>query len=156
MSQKINLQVVTSTDIVMETTITELYIPAYHGEAGILENHKPYISLLQPGEVNFVDVHNKKHYLYIGEGFIEILGNRVTLISDSVEKGDDLDKEAIKSKLEELDRNFKSTVKSEKDRKPDEVVIPQEDLDEALSQKREYTIKMDILRKMANPSARPH
>ena len=48
MPKNMELEVVTSTADVFKAKIKELYIPAYLGKAGVLENHLPYISLLNP------------------------------------------------------------------------------------------------------------
>ncbi len=140
MSDTIQLQVVTYADTGIKAGIKDLYIPAYLGEAGILEDHKPYISLLQSGEVVYTDVMmDKKFYLYIREGFIEVLDNKVSIICDSVEKGEELDKEEIEAKLKELDARIKSSLKGE---------ISPEELDEALIEQREFEIKQKIVKKI--------
>ncbi len=137
MSEKIQLQVVTSTDTAFEITIKDIYIPAYFGEAGVLGNHKPYISLLQPGEIVYTDINDKRHYLYIREGIIEVRDNKIAIISDSVEPGEKLVKEEVEKRLEELDRRIKSSIKGE---------ITAEELQEALVEQREFAVKQKIIR----------
>ncbi len=139
--ERMQLQVVTSTDATFKTTVTELYIPAYLGEAGVLENHKPYISLLRSGEIVYTDISNKKKYLYIHEGFIEVLKNKVSIVSDSVEKGEDLviASEEIEAKLEKLAARIKSSLKGE---------ITPDELEEAIREQKEYTIKLEITKKI--------
>lgn len=139
MSDTIQLQVVTYAETGLDAGVKELYIPASLGEAGILENHKPYISLLKSGEVAYTDVMNKKCYLYIGEGFIEVRDNKVSIICDSMEKGEALDKGEIEAKLKELETRIKSSLKGE---------ITPEELDEALVEQREFEIKQKIIKKI--------
>lgn len=139
MQERMYLQVVTTTTKALEATVKEIYIPAFFGEAGILEDHKPYISLLKSGEINFVDIHDKKHYLYIHEGFIEVLKNNISIVSDSVETGESLDRVEIDTKLAELDRKIKSAAKGE---------ISPDELNKALEEQHEYRIKQEILQKM--------
>jgi len=139
MSDTIQLQVVTYADTALDVGIKDLYIPAYLGEAGILEDHKPYISLLQSGEVAYTDVMDKKHYLYIREGFIEVLDNKVSIICDAVEKGEELDREEIEAQLKALGARIKSSLKGE---------ITPEELDEALIEYREFEKKQKIIKKL--------
>jgi F-type H+-transporting ATPase subunit epsilon len=139
MSDSIHLQVVTYTDTGLKAGIKELYIPAYFGEAGILEDHKPYISLLKAGEVVYTDVMGKRFHLYIREGFIEVLDNNVSIVCDSMEKGEDLNKELIETKLKELNTRIKSSLSGE---------ITPEELDEALIEQREFEIKRNIIKKI--------
>lgn len=139
MPEIIELQVVTSTDTGLDASITELYIPAYFGEAGVLENHKPYISLLKSGEISYIDTRGKKFYLFIREGFLEVLDNKVSILSDSVEKGESLNKEEIEEKLTEIDKRIKSSLKGE---------ITPEELEEALEEQKEFKIKLEIIKKI--------
>lgn len=139
MSDTIQLQVVTYADTALEAGIKDLYIPAYLGEAGILEDHKPYISLLQSGEVAYTDVMDRKFYLYIREGIIEVLDNKVSIICDAVEKGEELDREEIEAKLKELETRIKSSLKGE---------ITPEELEGALVEQREFEIKQKIIKKL--------
>jgi F-type H+-transporting ATPase subunit epsilon len=139
MPEIINLQVVTSTDKDLLASITELYIPAYFGEAGVLENHKPYISLLKPGEISYTDIKGKTFYLFIREGFLEVLDNKVSILSDSVEKGESLNKQEIEEKLTELDKRIKSSLTGE---------ITPEELEEALEEQKEFKVKRKIIRKI--------
>jgi F-type H+-transporting ATPase subunit epsilon len=139
MSEIIELQVVTSTDTGLEASISELYIPAYFGEAGVLENHKPYISLLKSGEISYIDIKGKKFYLFIREGFLEVLDNKVSIFSDSVEKGELLDKQEIEEKLTKLDKQIKSSLTGE---------ISPEELEEALEEQKEFKVKQKIIRKI--------
>ncbi len=139
MSEIIHLQVVTSTDKGLLASITELYIPAYFGEAGVLENHKPYISLLKSGEISYKDIKGKKFYLFIREGFLEVLDNKVSILSDSVEKGESLNKQEIEEKLTELDKRIKSSLTGE---------ISPEELEEALEEQKEFKAKRTIIQKI--------
>ncbi len=139
MADTIQLQVVTYTDAVLTASIKELYIPAYFGEAGVLEDHKPYISLLKAGEVAYTDIFDKNFYLFIRDGFIEVIKNKISIICDSVEKGEELDKEAIEAKLKELDDRIKSSLTGE---------ITPEELEEALEEQREFATKQKIIQKI--------
>ena len=139
MTEIIHLHVVTSTDTGLEASIHELYIPAYFGEAGVLENHKPYISLLNSGEISYTDIKGRKFYLFIREGLLEVLNNEVSILSDSVEKGELLSKQEIEEKLRELDERIKSALKGE---------ISPEELEEALEEQKEFKVKQKIIQKI--------
>jgi len=135
----IKLEIVTSTGIAVETTIKELYIPAYYGEAGILENHVPYISLLNFGELSFTDENNQKHYFFVQDGFMEGAKNKIVIVSDSVEKGEKMDKTETEARYAEANKKIESSLKGE---------ITPEELEEALIEKKKLQIKIDILKKM--------
>ena len=133
------LEIITSTDTAVKTKIKEIYIPAYFGEAGILENHLPYISLLDFGEISYRDTQGIDHYLYIEKGFIKNAGNRIIIIGDSIEKAEEMDWEEIESLYKELDHKIKSAPKGE---------ISPEELEEALLQQKKLKIKVDMRKKL--------
>ena len=139
MPQIIEFEVITSTDVMVKASIAELYIPAYYGQAGILENHLPYVSILQTGEIAYRDSQGIMHYLFIHDGFLKALRNKITIISDRVEMEEDLDKSEIESRYSELARKIKAAPQGD---------MSVEELDRALAEQKEIKIKMDILKKI--------
>ncbi|MFC2155074.1 ATP synthase F1 subunit epsilon [Acidobacteriota bacterium] len=135
------LEVVTSTADVYKAEIKELYIPAYLGKTGILENHLPYISLIDAGEIYYKDINDKNHYLYINDGFLEVQKNKIVLLSDSLEKGEDFDKSQIEDKLKEIDQIITSSKSLKAEISPDT-------LDKALQDQKEFKIKLEIVDKI--------
>jgi F-type H+-transporting ATPase subunit epsilon len=148
MAHTIHLEIVTSTATAIKANIKELYIPAYLGKAGVMEDHKPYISLLQPGEICYTDVQDKKHYLYIHDGFMEVNENKIVIISDSVEKGEALVKDEIEQKLSDLDKNIKNYSKLQAGMSEQEMKDIPAKLEVAIKEQQEYTAKLEIVQKV--------
>jgi F-type H+-transporting ATPase subunit epsilon len=139
-ADNISLEIITSTGVAVKTSIKELYIPAYYGEAGILENHLPYISLLNFGEVSYTDDNNQKHYFFVQDGFMESVKNKIVIVSDTVEKGENLDKADTEARYTEASKKIESSLRGE---------ITPEELEEVLIEKKKLQVKIDILKKMA-------
>ena len=148
MADTIRLEIITSTGPAIEAGIKQLYIPAYLGKAGVLENHKPYISLLKPGEIFYTDIDNKNHYLYIREGFMEVNSNKIVIISDAVERGETLDKLEIEKKLEELDKTIKASTKLVEGMTEEEMIKMPDELAQAIEEQREFETKLKIVQKI--------
>lgn len=146
MSQTIQLEVVTYADETLKVGIQDLYIPAFKGQAGILQNHKPYISLLKSGEMVYTDASGKKSHLYIRGGVIEVIDNKVSVICDSVEKIEAANKKQIEDKLAELDKKIKTLGKIEPGMSQNEIVKIPDELTKALEEQKEFQIKMKIIR----------
>jgi F-type H+-transporting ATPase subunit epsilon len=136
----IELEIITSIGVAVKAAIKELYIPAYYGEAGILENHLPYISLLNFGEVSYTDEKDRKHYFFVQDGFMETLKNKIMIVSDSVEKGEEIDKADTEARFAEANKKIESSLKGE---------ISAEELDEVLIEKKKLQVKIDILNKIS-------
>jgi F-type H+-transporting ATPase subunit epsilon len=139
-SERIELEIITSTGIAVKASIRELYIPAFYGEAGILENHLPYISLLNFGEVSYRDENERKHYFFVQDGFMESAKNKITIVSDSVEKGEEIDKAGTEARYAEVNKKIESSLTGE---------ITPEELNKALIEKKKLQMKIEILKKIA-------
>ncbi len=138
MAETISLEVITATDTAISEDILELYIPAYYGEAGILANHLPYISILKFGEISYMDINKKNHYLYLENGFMEVRNNKIVIISDLSIRGEDLDHDQIKNELVEINLKIKSA---------SDGGISVEELDEAILEQKKLTAKSEIIKK---------
>ena len=138
MAEPISLEVITATDTAVSEDILELYIPAYYGEAGILANHLPYISILKFGEISYMDVNKKNHYLYLENGFMEVRNNKIVIISDLSVRSEDLDHDQIKNEQAEINSKIKSA---------SDGGISVEELDEAILEQKKLTAKAEIIKK---------
>ncbi len=138
MADPIELEVITGTETAVKENILELYIPAYYGEAGILANHLPYISILNFGEISYLDMDKKNHYLYIENGFMEVRNNKVVIISDLTIKGENLDPSQLKISLDTINSKIKSA---------SEGGVSVEELDEAILEQKKLKAKSEISKK---------
>lgn len=138
MNDTIELEIVSSQKVALTVKVKDLYIPAYYGEAGILQNHLPYISLLKMGEISYADVKGNRHYLFIEDGFLESAKNKIVIVSDSIEYGEDMDEETIASQLDDVNKTIKSSLKGE---------ISPEKLQEALELQKRLQVKAGIVKK---------
>jgi F-type H+-transporting ATPase subunit epsilon len=139
MSESIQLNIISAGVDFANVEIKELYIPAYYGQAGILENHLPFITMLDFGEVAYRDINDRKHYLFVNGGFLENRNNKIFLLADELELGEDLDGENINEKLSEIERAIKSSLKG--DISPDE-------LKRKIKEQKALRSKLDIIDKV--------
>ena len=139
MPENIELEIITSTEKPFRTEIKDLYIPAYLGKVGILKNHLPYLSLLNYGEVSYKDIKDISHYLFIQDGIVEVKENKIVIITDSIERGEEFDQSEIEAKLNEINSRIESSKKGE---------ITPEELEEALIEQLKLKIKFNITQKI--------
>jgi F-type H+-transporting ATPase subunit epsilon len=140
MAETIALEIISFQEIFMRSEIRDLYIPAFLGEAGVKSDHLPYLSLLKAGEISYLDLDGVRHYLYSGEGFLEVRDNRITLIIDAIERGEDFKAEELQEKLLASELMIKSSFQG--------AITPLE-LQEELARQKELRIKLDICRKQS-------
>jgi F-type H+-transporting ATPase subunit epsilon len=150
MSDYMHLKIITAADQPITAHIRQLYIPGYSGETGILENHRPYITLLKPGEIFYTDVMNKDYRFFVLDGFLEMSENNITIIADHIETGDSLlaNKDKIEEKLIELDNKIKSFQKIEEGTTQEQILKMPEELEKTLKEQQEYKIRQNIIQKL--------
>jgi F0F1-type ATP synthase epsilon subunit len=149
MSDHMSLEIITTGDQPIKSGIQKLYIPTIFGETGILVNHRPYIALLETGEIYYTDVMDKNHYLFIREGFMEVNENHIVIISDFVETDESLvlKKESIENKLTEIENKIKSLQKIEPGMTEKQIEEMPKELEIALKEQTEFEIKRKIIQK---------
>ena len=86
-----HMSIVTLERVYCEIDAKSLVVPGSDGYLGILAHHAPLISALKPGRIEYRDDADKVNILAVSGGFIEVSDNRVTLLADTVESGDEID-----------------------------------------------------------------
>jgi F-type H+-transporting ATPase subunit epsilon len=81
--------------------------PGIEGQLGILPHHAPLMTALQPGEL-MIRKNGEESYLAVTGGFLEVLGNKVTVLADAAERSEEIDearaREAMERARERLER----------------------------------------------------
>ena len=74
--------------------VTEVVVPAFEGEMGILKDHIPIISFLKPGIIKVLRKSEEESY-FIEDGILEFKENNLSILTSSIIKISDLSKEKI-------------------------------------------------------------
>ncbi len=86
------VELVSSEEQIFSGEVDFFVAPGSEGELGVYPHHIPLISKLNPGMVRFKLPQKEFQLIYvISGGFLEIQGNRATILADIVERTDDLD-----------------------------------------------------------------
>lgn len=64
----------------LEGTADSVQVPLYDGLAGIMPGHATMLARLGPGKLT-VNLGNEKTVLFVDGGFLEVTGNRVTVLA---------------------------------------------------------------------------
>lgn len=84
------LQIITAEREVFSGEVDALVAPGVAGQLGILPNHAPLMTTLEPGEL-LVRVGGDESYLALSGGYMEVLGNLVIVLADAAEDVDEID-----------------------------------------------------------------
>jgi len=64
--------------------VTEVVIPAYEGDMGILKDHISIISFLKPGLLRVIDVNSADETYYVEDGIIEFKNNCLSILTSNI------------------------------------------------------------------------
>lgn len=90
----LNLKIVTPEQIVFEGEADQVSVSTTQGELGILPNHVSLMAKLVPGELK-IQKSGKTNFLAIGQGFLQIENNSLTIMTDLAQNVEDIDEKAV-------------------------------------------------------------
>jgi F-type H+-transporting ATPase subunit epsilon len=100
---KITLNIVTP-DQAYSYEVDEVVMPGAEGDFGVLPGHTPFFTSLRTGRMWYRQG-SEKHYLAVSVGFVEVLPDRVSVLSQVAQRAEDLDEaraEAGMKRAEEM------------------------------------------------------
>ena len=78
--------------------VTEVIVPAFEGEIGILKDHISIISFLKPGIIKVHSKSGEENY-YVEDGIIEFKNNNLSVLTSSIFNLKDLEKNKVQEML---------------------------------------------------------
>ena len=82
--------------------VTEVVVPAFEGEMGILKDHISIISFLKPGIIKIFSKSGEEHY-YVEDGIVEFKNNNLSVLTSSIFNLKDIDKIKINELLKQAE-----------------------------------------------------
>ncbi len=109
MSEEYSLEIVNpEKSFLSKNDVTEVVVPAFEGEIGILKDHISIISFLKPGIIKIFSKSGDESF-YVNDGIIEFKNNNLSILTSLILNLKNIDKEKIseiqKSAEEELNKN---------------------------------------------------
>src|ERR1035438_4365153 len=93
MTYTIQLEIVTPEAKVFSDDVEMVTLTGIDGEMGIYPDHMPVMTQLVAGEI-IARKENENIYLAVGDGFVQITGQRVAILTDMAIKADNIDEAA--------------------------------------------------------------
>jgi len=105
MSKEFSLEILTPARELLATSVTEVVLPAYDGERGILASHEDFIGILGTGAVKIVR-EGDDYWFMVSFGVYEVREGAVTLFAEFAETADEVDVDADSEQIKELEAIF--------------------------------------------------
>ena len=92
MSEEFKIEIVNpEKSFLVKEDVSEVVVPAFEGEMGILKDHISIILFLKPGIIKILSKSGDEHY-YVEDGIVEFKNNNLSILTSSIFNLTDLDK----------------------------------------------------------------
>ena len=112
MSEEFKIEIVNpEKSFLVKEDVSEVVVPAFEGEMGILKDHISIISFLKPGIIKILSKSGDENY-YVEDGIVEFKNNNLSVLTSSIVNIKDIEKTKISELLaqaEELSKNTEIT-----------------------------------------------
>lgn len=86
MAENFRLMIFTPEEKVFEDSVISIVAPGEAGYLGILADHVPLITTLKMGRLEVTDHTGQKNSWKIMSGFLEMVNNSATILTEKIEK----------------------------------------------------------------------
>lgn len=97
----LEFELVTPEKLLVSARSSMVVLPAAEGEMGVLKNHAPVIAALKPGVVRIYDKEVVSSEFFVSGGFVEITGERCTILAEEAVNLKDVSLDEAKEMLSE-------------------------------------------------------
>ena len=99
MSEEFKVEIVNpEQSFLLKEDVSEVVIPAFEGEMGILKDHISIISFLKPGVIKIFSKSGEENY-YVEDGIVEFKNNNLSVLTSSIFNIKDFEKNKINELL---------------------------------------------------------
>ena len=104
MSEEFKLEIVNpEKSFLSKEDVTEVLVPAYEGDMGILKDHISIISFLKPGILKVFSKSGEDKY-YVEDGIIEFKDNTLSILTSSIFSLDKIDRSYVSQSLSDTEK----------------------------------------------------
>ena len=106
MTKSIRCDIVSAHEEIFSGEVSMVFATGIAGELGISPRHAPLITQLKPGPVRVQDTAGEEQFYFVTGGIIEVQPHVVTVLADTVMRGEDLDQAAAEAAKAEAEREL--------------------------------------------------
>ena len=104
MSEEFKVEIVNpERSFLSKENVTEVVVPAFEGEMGILKDHISIISFLKPGIIKVYSKSEENKY-FVEDGIVEFKDNNLSILTSSIYNMSDLDRKKIDQIVKEAEK----------------------------------------------------
>ena len=112
MSDKFTLEIISPEGTILKAETSEVVIPAYEGEMGILKDHIPLITFLRPGLIKIKDI--KERSFFVEDGTVEFANNNLLILTSTAKELSVIDQSSIQEQITAAEKEMRDGSLSDK------------------------------------------
>ena len=109
---ELHLKIVTPEKLIFDEEVSQVNVSTEEGEIGILPNHANLMAKLEPGEL-VIKKNGKVESMAIGEGFLQVADNTLTIMTDLATYSQDIDERAVEEAKKRAEQALSQTLSDE-------------------------------------------
>ena len=114
MSEKFTIEIISPDKSILKMETSEVVIPSFEGEMGILKDHIPLITFLRPGFIN-IKADNEQKF-FVEEGTVEFSKNNLLILTSTAVEVTKMNKKFIDSLISDSEKKLDNSEVSDKER----------------------------------------
>ena len=109
MSEEFKVEIVNpEKSFLIKDDVSEVVVPAFEGEMGILKDHISIISFLKPGIIKILSKSGDENY-YVEDGIVEFKNNNLSILTSTILNLADMDKSKQQDLLKQAEEEANKT-----------------------------------------------
>ena len=114
MSEKFTIEIISPDRSIIKTETSEVVIPSFEGEMGILKDHIALITFLRPGLINIKT--NTDQKFFVEEGTVEFSNNNLLILTSTAKEVTKMNKKFIDNLISESEKKLDKNEITDKER----------------------------------------
>ena len=116
MSEEFKVEIVNpEKSFLIKEDVSEVVVPAFEGEMGILKDHISIISFLKPGIIKIFSQSGEENY-YVEDGIVEFKNNNLSVLTSIIFNIKDMEKDKISELLTQAEAHSKNNEITDQDK----------------------------------------
>ena len=113
MSEKFTVEIISPSGPIIRSETTQVVLPSYEGEIGILKDHIPLITFLRPG---IIKIDGSQKIFFVEDGTVEFTNNSLLILTSTAKEVKDMDKNLLELIIDDAEKKIKSEDVTDKEK----------------------------------------
>ena len=113
MSEKFTVEIISPAGPIIRSETTQVVLPSYEGEIGILKDHIPLITFLRPG---IIKIDGSQKIFFVEDGTVDFVNNSLLILTSTAKEVKDMDKNLLELIIDDAEKKIKSEDVTDKEK----------------------------------------